>query len=224
MRFDSFPRFISIVGAICFMHSAYAGCPFGKGRCASLTDSTSGIVLGQSYVRCDAGYPLGVREIFGGGHFETDSNVRMDITPSGGAASCPAPANPLPPEVDMKIEDKRGGNFELTLFKQGTDVVVTSVNLHTMPKLGNAVHWLQGSAGNGNDADDYFVYLRDEPTASNQIVKRYRIERFETGCKGEEPVEGKTFRPLSIGFKCPVSKVNSIAFQTNSGDGYEPRR
>jgi hypothetical protein len=148
----------------------------------------------------------------------------MDIETTHGAASCPAPKYPLPSEVDMKIEDKSGGNFEMTLFRRDSDVVVTSVVLRTMPRLGNVVHWLQGSAANDNDKADYFIYLRDEPTASDQIVKRYRLERFEEGCKGEEPVEGKTFRPTSVGLTCPVIKGKSFPFQTNSGDGYEPRR
>jgi hypothetical protein len=124
----------------------------------------------------------------------------------------------------MQIEDKSGGNFELTLFKTGTTTVVTSVKLRAMPALGQAVHWLQGNVANTNDSANYFVYLRDEPTASNQIFKRYRLERFEQGCAGQQPVEGTTFRPQSPGLKCPTHRGVRVPFETNSGDGYEPKR
>jgi len=128
----------------------------------------------------------------------------------------------------MSIAQRGAGTFQIKF--EGHDTFVVNASAHPRPD-DSEVHWLEGTYGKYT----YVVYLIDDTTDStvklgdDQIVKHYRVELFDQNCVAEEPVEGKTFRPLSTSTYATCVDVEysalrkQVAKETGSGEGYEPK-
>jgi len=182
---------------------------------AILDGSTDTNYLGGSYCREDDGISIPVRGIRNTMAFETSNAVCIYLKPST-ADECPANSN-LPKEVMLTVENVSGDDF---LANLGKDIGEVSLR----PRGSTLAYWLQGKKKIGTSEFEIFLYLLDEPQASSEIYKHYRLEVFDKNCKGQ-PHLGTNFFLKSLKHLCPgtIKKAQNEE-QTGSGDGYEPKK